>query len=406
MKILAIETSCDETAISIIKASGRHKSPAFKILASVVHSQAALHAEWLGVVPNLAKREHALNLVPVLKKAVGDAGMLRYQTSYSLIRTNKRIRQIEEAKKKLEREPGLAEKFLEFVPNIETPEIDLVAVTYGPGLEPALWTGINFAKALGLIWNKPIIPINHMEGHILSVLLPEVAVGPETKAKLDMPAIALLISGGHTELVLIKDWLKYKVIGHTRDDAVGEAFDKVARMLGLPYPGGPEISRLAEGWQGNPDASVGAGKTFKLPRPMINSGDLDFSFSGLKTAVLYTIKKIGNLSDEQNIELAHEFEEAVVEVLVSKTKQALEKYPVKTLIIGGGVIANKKIRGAFKNLISEKHKKVKLLIPHSSLATDNAVMIAIAGYFRWLNYKKKKTGLKKNITAKGNLVLR
>ena len=403
MKILSIETSCDETAISIIEATGTQESPAFAVLASMVHTQAPLHAEWMGVVPNLAKREHAINLVPILKQALAEANFLIQKEN---IVENKKLNQ--KIKKLLEKEPGLYEKFIEFVPTIEIPGMDVIAVTYGPGLEPALWTGISFANALALMWDKEIIPVNHMEGHILSVLLPQAAKGIKTNVKLNMPAIALLISGGHTELVLIKDWLKYKVIGHTRDDAVGEAFDKVARMLGLPYPGGPEISNLAEKHQAQISKSETNSKykIQKLPRPMIHSGDLDFSFSGLKTAVLYLIRKIGMLSDETKKEIAHEFEEAVVDTLVSKTKKALEQHEVKTLIIGGGVIANKKIREAFQDLIKEKFSDVKLLIPHSTLSTDNATMIAIAGYFRWLDHKTKKTKPKKTIKATGNLVLK
>ncbi len=396
MNLLAIETSCDETAISILEARGTHRSPSFKILSSVVHSQAALHAKWSGVVPNLAKREHSKNLVPILRKALEESGLLVNKKLASLPETEK-------IKKMLEREPGLAELFLEFVPNIAVPKIDAIAVTYGPGLEPALWTGINFAKALGLFWNKPIMPINHMEGHILSVLLPETTPGLRSNLKLKLPAIALLISGGHTELVLIKDWLKYKVLGHTRDDAVGEAFDKVARMLGLPYPGGPEISKLAEKFSTWELSSQVNKIPIKLPRPMINSGDLDFSFSGLKTAVLYKIKEIGKLSEEIKSEIAHEFEEAVVDVLISKTKLALRQNEVKTLIIGGGVIANKKIREAFKGLANEN---LRLLIPHRTLSTDNAAMIATAGYFRYLDYKNKKTKPNKNFKATGNLILK
>ena len=393
MKILSIETSCDETAISIIEATGIQKSPSFKILSSVVHSQATLHAKWQGVVPNLAKREHSRNLVPILQQALEGGGLLVN------LKSKQKDQKLElKIKKILEKEGGLSELFLEFVPTIETPKIDAIAVTYGPGLEPALWTGISFAKALSLIWNKPIIPINHMEGHILSVLLPEAKIGLKVKTRLSLPAVALLISGGHTELVLIKDWLKYKVIGHTRDDAVGEAFDKVARMLGLPYPGGPEISKMTAEFKGQ--------KTITLPRPMIKSENLDFSFSGLKTAVLYLIKKIGILSEETKREIAHEFEESVVEVLVSKTRRALEHYSVKSLIIGGGVIANKKIRSAFQTMTNEEFPKLKLLVPHSELSTDNATMIAIAGYFRWLDKNARGKKYSKNIKAKGNLVLK
>lgn len=390
MRILGIETSCDETAISIIDATGTIKSPSFKLLSGIIHSQASLHAKWQGVVPNIAKREHAKNLVPVLERALKESGLFikKENGNEGLKRGVKKI---------LAREPGLTESFLNFIPKIGTPKIDAIAVTHGPGLEPALWTGINFAKALSLYWKKPVMPINHMEGHALSALLQEATIGVKEKTNLKMPALALLISGGHTELVLIKNWLNYKVIGSTRDDAVGEAFDKVARMLGLPYPGGPHISRLAENYRGK--------KTIKLPRPMINSGDLDFSFSGLKTSVLYKIKELGEISEEIKGELAHEFEEAVVEVLVSKTKKALEKFGVKTLIIGGGVISNKKIRETFRNLLPTE-SKIKLLIPHHSLCGDNATMIAIAGYLRLLDQKTKKTKPKINFKASGNLVIR
>ncbi|MDO8492958.1 MAG: tRNA (adenosine(37)-N6)-threonylcarbamoyltransferase complex transferase subunit TsaD [bacterium] len=398
MRILSIETSCDETAISVVEARGTLKSPSFKLLSGIVHSQADLHAKWQGVVPTIAKREHAKNLVPVLERALKESGLL--ENSKVPVRSGK-IQNSKldlKIKKILEREEGLAESFLNFVPNIEIPKIDAVAVTYGPGLEPALWTGINFAKALSAYWKKPVVPVNHMEGHTLSALLPGAVVGVEENIKLKMPVLALLISGGHTELVLIKDWQNYKVVGHTRDDAVGEAFDKVARMLGLPYPGGPQISKMAEGYRGK--------KTIKLPRPMIHSDDLDFSFSGLKTSVLYKIKELGELSPDLKAELAHEFEEAVVEVLVSKTKKALEKFGVKTLIVGGGVISNKKIRQAFQQLTKENFKDVQLLIPHQSLCGDNATMIGMAGYMRLLSYKSKKTSPQKNFKAKGNLVLK
>ncbi|MBI3631979.1 MAG: tRNA (adenosine(37)-N6)-threonylcarbamoyltransferase complex transferase subunit TsaD [Candidatus Vogelbacteria bacterium] len=394
MRILSIETSCDETAISILEATGTQKSPAFTILSSVVHTQAPLHAEWQGVVPNLAKREHSRNLVPILIQALREAGLFKIREEKN---ENNKLRT--KISKMLERENELGPLFLESILNIAAPNIDTIAVTYGPGLEPALWTGINFAKALGLLWNKPIIPINHMEGHILSVLVPEGKIGVKTKTKLALPAIALLISGGHTELVLIKDWLKYKVIGHTRDDAVGEAFDKVARILGMPYPGGPHISKLAAEFSGT--------KKITFPRPMIHSEDLDFSFSGLKTSVLYFVKKLSELTDNLKKEIAHEFEESVVDVLISKTKKALDLNPdVKTLIIGGGVIANKKIRAAMHEIIATNFRKTKLLVPHSELATDNATMIAIAGYFRFLDQKSKNKKPSKNFKASGNLVLK
>lgn len=292
---------------------------------------------------------------------------------------------------------GFADMLLTLANRIEKPAIDLISVTAGPGLEPALWVGINFALALGELWNIPVMPANHMEGHILSPLF-------RSMQKIAFPAIALLISGGHTELVLVKSWTDYRVIGQTRDDAVGEAFDKVARLLSLPYPGGPQISKLAaEARAANVRTAAETAHTtprFTLPRPMIKSDDYDFSFSGIKTSVLYTLKKLPKITDEDKKEMALEFENAVTEVLVAKTKKALDSEEIKTLIIGGGVIANTFIREAFKKLVTE-FPGTQLLIPDLDLSTDNAVMIAIAGYFDFLSGKKPQTEIK----AEGNLQL-
>jgi N6-L-threonylcarbamoyladenine synthase len=381
VKILAIETSCDETAISIIEADGGLEVPRFKVLSHIVSSQIKIHAEWGGVVPNLAKREHEHNLVPLLAEALKEAGLFTEQAS-SLSNTKREL--LEEY---LIREKDLRDQFIPFIQTILAPEIDSIAVTAGPGLEPALWVGINFARALSEIWQKPLIPINHMEGHIVSPLL-------HSSAKVHFPALALLISGGHTELVLIEDWLRYKVIGQTRDDAVGEAFDKVARLLGLPYPGGPQISKLAEGGVLNPD--------YKLPRPMINSGDYSFSFSGIKTAVLYLVKKLGDLSDEQKSAIAKEFQDSVIEVLLKKTLAAIDEYNIKTLIIGGGVISNTALRMAFSQSLSIERLDTALLIPELNLATDNATMIAMAAYLRT---QREQFGIGTKIKADGNLAL-
>jgi len=209
-----------------------------------------------------------------------------------------------------------------------------------------------------------------MEGHISSSIAPndESFSLPE----IAFPALALLVSGGHTEIVLMRDWMKYEVIGSTRDDAVGEAFDKVARMLGLPYPGGPEISKIALSGKEN--------KEFTLPRPMLHSGDFDFSFSGLKTAVLYKIKEHGDMSEQDKADMALAFEEAVVGILLKKTLGAIDEYNAQTLIIGGGVSANKRIRDAFTDAAAGTD--ITLFIPSHDLSTDNALMIGIAGYFR------------------------
>ena len=252
MKILAIETSCDETAIAILDCNGDEKAAQFAVLGNALLSQIDIHKEYGGVFPALAKREHAKNLVPILESALEEAELLNEDTQAIPDETRAKIAEI------LAREPGLFETFFEFVSECEPPDIDAIAVTAGPGLEPALWVGINFAKALALVWNKQLVAVNHMEGHILAALARQEA--PSTKREepnkfkieklkienVEIPLLALLISGGHTELVLMKTWLEYELIGQTRDDAVGEAFDKVARMLSLPYPGGPELSRLAE----------------------------------------------------------------------------------------------------------------------------------------------------------------
>lgn len=390
MKILSIETSCDETAISIIEASGEVSGANFKVLANIVLSQAKLHAEYGGVFPNLAKREHSKNLVPVLKQALENAKMLNKVEDINLSNT-------EEIVTLLTREPQMLEQFLELIPTISKPEIDIIAVTNGPGLEPALWVGVNFAKALSIVWDIPIIPVNHMEGHILAGILKEVGNKEIKLENIKFPTISLLISGGHTELVLMKDWMNYEIIGQTRDDAVGEAFDKVARMLELPYPGGPEISKLAEQAQRTKEP------LYPLPRPMIKTDNFDFSFSGLKTAVLYTVKKLEQLTPRTKEAIALEFEEAVTEILLKKTFRAVEKYNARTIIIGGGVSANKRIREAFSKEM-QKMPDAKLFVPEQTLSTDNALMIAVAGYFIALS-KQGKILSEKNIRAQGNLTL-
>lgn len=271
--------------------------------------------------------------------------------------------------------------------------IDRIAVTHGPGLEPALWTGILFAKELSEKLNIPIIPVNHMEGHIFASLLTQSNPHADFKElkRIEFPALAVLLSGGHTEIVSIEEMEKYKVLGSTVDDAVGEAFDKVARMLNLPYPGGPEISKLAE------QARVENIKNeIKLPRPMIHSKDLKFSFSGLKTAVLYALKNIGEPTLEQKKDIAREFEDAVTEVIISKTKSAIEDNEVKTLIIGGGVVANKHIRESFEQLAKEN--SISLLLPASGLTGDNALMIALVG-------TQKPSSVTRAFRAEGNLSL-
>ncbi|MHB0865404.1 MAG: tRNA (adenosine(37)-N6)-threonylcarbamoyltransferase complex transferase subunit TsaD [Minisyncoccota bacterium] len=380
MKILAIETSCDETAIAILEAEGDETRAQFRVLGNALLSQIDIHREYGGVFPALAKREHAKNLVPILEAALEEAELLHEDTQAIPEETRAKISEI------LARESGLAEAFFEFISECEPPDIDAIAVTAGPGLEPALWVGINFAKALALVWGKPLVAVNHMEGHIMAALASE-GSSPGTRSEgrtleirdVDLPVLALLISGGHTELVLMKEWLTYELVGQTRDDAVGEAFDKVARMLELPYPGGPEISRLAEAAR---KSDVGPTTSYTLPRPMLGDATCDFSFSGLKTAVLYLLKKNPEMGEDEKQHLAHEFENAVTEVLWKKTARALEETRAQTLVIGGGVSANTHIRRTFKHFADTEYPRIALRIPSAALTTDNAIMIALAGFYR------------------------
>jgi N6-L-threonylcarbamoyladenine synthase len=374
MRILSIETSCDETAISILDATGGLKNPRFSILGDTVASQIEIHKEYGGVFPALAKREHIKNLPIVFEKV------------------------LKQAKIGKNKKPA-----------------DAIAVTVGPGLEPALWTGIVFAKELAQKYDLPLIPINHMEGHVLSVLLQEqkkilksknlISKKGYSAPRITFPALALLISGGHTELVLVKDWMQYKKIGATRDDAVGEAFDKVARMLDLPYPGGPQISKLAE-LQRKEKVQH---ESIKLPRPMIHSKDFDFSFSGLKTAVMYLIRDLKKenpdalKNDSTRQAIALEFENAATEVLVSKTIKAIKKYKIQTLIVGGGVSANKHIKAELSKAVKTLDSTPLVYFPQKELSTDNSIMIGIAGYFRYLKADGKIKKSPKLIKAQGNL---
>jgi N6-L-threonylcarbamoyladenine synthase len=389
MKILGIETSCDETGVCIIEVEGN----TVKVLGNQLYSQIAKHQEFGGVFPMLAKREHAKNLVPLLEACLDEADLLRSKDDYHLhIDDEVKNKNIENI---LIREPDLLTELKKLLEKIERPNIDAIAVTNGPGLEPALWVGVTFAKALAQAWNIPLIPTNHMEGHIVVASLLKLSANSYELSAIKYPAIALLISGGHTQLVLIKGELQYEIVGGTRDDAVGEAFDKVARMLGLPYPGGPQIGKYADAWR-----EKGISKqTFKFPRPMIHSKDLNFSFSGLKTSVLYTIKEIPELTEEIKQEIAYEFKQAVVDVLVAKTRAAILEHSAETLIVGGGVIADKDIRLALEKLSAEMN--IKFQLPEISASTDNALMIALAGYMNILAGKKGDIDFRAN----GNLSL-
>jgi len=315
MNILGIETSCDDTSVAVIE----KKDKKCKILSSIVSSQIEVHAPYGGIVPNLAARAHLENIEPVYRKAMKEAG---------------------------------------------NPEINCIAVTVGPGLIPALMIGVNFAKALSYNLRKPIIGINHLEGHLHANLI--------NNPEIEFPALGLIVSGGHTQLILMNNFGEYQLIGETRDDAAGEAFDKVAKLLGLGYPGGPIISKKAE--KGDINA-------FDLPRPMMHLNNFDFSFSGLKTAVLYLTKKENKFSEEYINNMAASFEQAAVDVLIYKTIKAAQKFKVKTLMISGGVAANKKLRKEIQEK-AEKELKVDLRIPKIEFCTDNAVMIAMVPCFK------------------------
>lgn len=338
MKILSIETSCDETAIALLEASGGLSRPKFKILENLVASQIDIHKPFGGVVPNLAKREHIKKMPILLNQMIGKKS-----------------------------------------PDDFFAEIDLMVVTVGPGLEPALWTGVTFAKELAKAWKKPLTGANHLEGHLYSPLL--------EGGKLEFPAAALIVSGGHTILLRMKDISNWKKIGETRDDAVGECYDKVARLLELPYPGGPEIEKLAK--EGDP-------KAISFPRPMIYQKNYDFSFSGLKTAVLYYLR---DNKTARKADVAASFQEAAIDVLIAKTLKAAKEIGAKSLIIGGGVAANKTLQKSFATAVKKEKLALKLFIPSLKFCTDNAAIIAAAAYVDYLKGKKRK------LSARGNLSL-
>lgn len=325
MRILSIESSCDETAIAIL--SGDKQS--FVLEKSLINSQVDTHKQYGGVVPEVASRQHLQNIIPLLEDSLG--------------------------KEKLK-------------------EIDYIAVTVGPGLISSLILGVTVAKSLAYAAQKPLIAINHIEGHIYSNWL-------SNKELLDndyFPSLALVVSGGHTELILVKGHGDYELIGQTLDDAVGEAYDKVAKLLKLGYPGGPIVARLAE------EGDVSA---FDLPRPMINSKDFDFSLSGLKTAVLYALEKKKNIDQKDVVNMCASFQEAITEVLLHKTMKAAKKYKVKSIMICGGVSANTKLQKEFS--IATKKLTLPFFYPSLKYTGDNAAMIAVAAYYNIASGKAK-----------------
>lgn len=332
MRILGIETSCDETSASVVEEDLGSKT--VKLLSNVVSSSLEIHSKTGGIIPENAAREQIKYIVPVIEKAINETG------SFS--------------------------------------KIDAIAVTIGPGLIGSLLVGVETAKTLAYILNKPIIPINHLIGHIYANFVCEIskldARRYSLNANVRFPAIALVVSGGHTDLVLMKGHGKIKTLGGTRDDAAGEAFDKIGRILGLPYPGGPAIENAAKN---------GNAKSFNFPRPMINSDDFDFSFSGLKTAVSREVKTIEQLNNVTISDLSASLQQAIIDVLVTKTLKAAEKYSVKSILLSGGVAANQKLREEFELNAKRYLLDAKFFAPAKNLCTDNAAMIASAAFFNF-----------------------
>jgi N6-L-threonylcarbamoyladenine synthase len=324
INVLGIETSCDETAAAVVADSKVVKS-------SVVASQNKLHEKYGGVVPEIASRAHIEKIYPVIKEAMEQA-------------------------------------------NMDKDEIDAIAVANQPGLTIALVVGVTAAKTLSFAWDKPLIAIDHLHAHLQSAIMSEENV--------ELPAAALIVSGGHTSLYDYHSPLEPKLLGSTTDDAAGEAFDKVATILKLPYPGGPSIEKAAE--NGNP-------KAIKFPRSMLGRDSLDFSFSGIKTAVLYYCRgqdmkgenKVDSMSRQEIADIAASFQAAVVDVLVKKTKRAAKKIKAKTILLGGGVAANSSLRMALQEMCDSQVPPIKLLVAPKQYCTDNAVMVASLGYYKF-----------------------
>jgi N6-L-threonylcarbamoyladenine synthase len=345
MRILAIETSCDETSAAVVAGDG----DTVRIVSNIVGSQLKTHIPYGGVVPELAARRHAENIIPIVREALFQANIKEKDISRAL---------------------------------------DAVAVTYGPGLVIALLVGVETAKSLAFAWGIPLIGVNHLEGHIYSVLGAGPAVyGDNPLSELDAgffnePSVALIVSGGHTELVYIEKYGVYQYLGRTRDDAAGEAFDKVARMLGLPYPGGPSLSN---------SAIKGRRDGYNFPRPMMSDPNCEFSFAGLKTQVLYTVRELEKSGGSQAVgqaapDIAASFQEAIVDVLIAKTIYAASLRECRSIIITGGVSANSRLREKMSE--AAKAYGLSCYFPHPSLTGDNAGMIGIAAYLK-VRYTKK-----------------
>ena len=326
MTILGIETSCDETAASVINVSNGK----VKLLSNILASSLLLHAKTGGVIPEVAAREQVRFIIPVIDEALKVLG-----------------KNLDEQKKSL----------------------DAIAVTYGPGLIGSLLVGVETAKTLSYVLQKPIIPVNHLFGHIYANWI-------DQQKEIKFPAICLVVSGGHTDLVLLENHGKLKWLGGTKDDAAGEAFDKIGRLLDLPYPAGPQIEILA---------NLSTQDIYHFPRPMIGKGGFDFSFSGLKSAVMREVEKIKllneELSDQDIINICLSTQNAIFDVIVRKTLKACKKYNAKSLLLGGGVAANQTLSTVFRERLEKESLSVEYFVPPKNLSTDNAAMIATSAYF-------------------------
>ncbi|MEA1962614.1 MAG: tRNA (adenosine(37)-N6)-threonylcarbamoyltransferase complex transferase subunit TsaD [Patescibacteria group bacterium] len=342
MKILGIETSCDETAAAVVegKTVETQNLASVRVLSNIISSQIEIHKKYGGVVPEIAAREHVLNILPVINKVLEIAGL-----------------------------------------NKKKPELNAIAVTIGPGLITSLVTGIETAKSLAYAWNIPLIGVNHIEGHIYANFINSHNSQHKThNTNIKFPAIILTVSGGHTMLILMDGYGKFKTIGETRDDAAGEAFDKAAKMMGIGYPGGPVISAKAAQII-NKSEIRNLKSEIRLPRPMINSDNFDFSFSGLKTAIRYALEGDKNWRDKIP-EYCVEFQQAIIDVLIKKTISSAIKFNAKTIMLAGGVSANKELRKQLKKQVLKNNFKFSM--PDLKYTTDNAAMIAAAGYFKFL----------------------
>ncbi|HET9946926.1 MAG TPA: tRNA (adenosine(37)-N6)-threonylcarbamoyltransferase complex transferase subunit TsaD [Patescibacteria group bacterium] len=345
MKILGIETSCDETAAAVVETSSDNSH--VTLLSNSISTSMNLHAKTGGIIPEIAARNQSKYIIPVIYDALTQA-----QISFK---------------------------------RGQAPDIDAIAITYGPGLIGSLLVGVETAKTLSWIWDKPLIPVNHLFGHIYANW---VETPTQSYSPILFPLIALIVSGGHTDLVLMKSHQDISWLGGTRDDAAGEAFDKVGRLLGFPYPAGPAIEEAAK---------LGDKKAYTFPRPLLYDKAFDFSFSGLKSAVLRQTEKLSDIPKEKN-SLAFATQDAIIEVLVKKTLSAAQKHNAKSIIISGGVAANQTLRDAFKEALHKEDRTISFFVPERKLCTDNAAMIASAAFF-----KKTEVSSWKDLTANPEL---